>query len=851
MRRVGATLWASLVVLIALSASAPAAPLSASAPAPLSASAPAAPPAPYASAGPAITIYTDQLAGPAFMGLGVEFDPYDTLQPSQIDWPLITQRLDFMSPGFLRVVEPASDYFGGYDSAGDPTYRWTSPHVEELLSILSYAQSRGITVVLGDWANPLIGGDARIPADFIGDLRNTYGYTDIRYYDVMNEPNDDGTSCEFTCWEGIVKTVSAEFTRLGYDSWLALVGPDNSNSWDDTQSAQALDRTSGLDTDNPLDGDAWVTDTLQTIPGLIGAYDSHRYATIWGVENGVYGDQMRARREEISNLDAPAKPYFAGEVGLTARQTTPFAVRDPRMTPSLESLLDPSATSASTFVDSQPNITTFNYGIWMGDMMIQGIAAGLSGASAWDLDDAMHTGGGYGSENLKQWGFWNSLGGQDGYPTSDLAPRPWYYAWSVLSRAFPAGGEPLVVPGTGVPGLRVAAARIPDGRGYDLSLAIVNDSGTAHSITVAVPSVTGPLEMAQYDYFAAERPVDANDLPIPARMVQAQPASGITVQLPANGMVVMTSHGFGTVATLDQGTTMLLDDLRDWQLTYDHTRGLRFDHADPGEFNYAPSRVGTVGNRRQFLAYRAGQMTSFELKAYYATERTLRISAYGSEDGATWTPIDLASTEPAPTVGGHRMLAELLPSQPLPAGTNRLEIDLGPGTELAQVRIVAGRSGPACLASDLAAQKADSIGGVTLAAASSSILGLLGAPGVRDRHVWRYCVTGGGEVGVTFTRRGAVSLVSTTATGFRPGGIGLGTSLATLRHRYGDSGLRAVGRSWIVFSAGVVFIIRDGHVEAVALASPLLLSHDRSLLSAVKLALGSGPTTGGGPPAAP
>ncbi|HEY5318289.1 MAG TPA: hypothetical protein VIJ20_09925 [Solirubrobacteraceae bacterium] len=53
---------------------------------------------------PAITLYTDQLADPSFMGLGAEFDPYDSLSPSQVNWPLLTQRLDFMRPGILRVV---------------------------------------------------------------------------------------------------------------------------------------------------------------------------------------------------------------------------------------------------------------------------------------------------------------------------------------------------------------------------------------------------------------------------------------------------------------------------------------------------------------------------------------------------------------------------------------------------------------------------------------------------------------------------------------------------------------------------------------------------------------------------
>jgi hypothetical protein len=442
---------------------------------------------------PKLTVFTDQLAGPPLMGLGVELDPYDTVAPDQINWPLVTQRLAFMRPGFLRVVEPASTYSSGYGAGGIPTYRWTDPHVQELLSILSIAKSLGITVVLGDWGDPLIGGDPRIPIEFIGQLRSTYGYTNIAYYNVTNEPNDS-VGCDFTCWTSMMKSIAAEIESEGDQSWLSLVGPDNANSWDDTAVAQSLDRTVGLDRDNPLGGDAWLTDALTSVPSLIGAYDSHRYATIWGVENGVYGDQVRARREEISNLDSPTKPYFAGEVGLTARLQTPFTARNSltaRKRRSLLALMDPSSRAqVSTFVDSQPHIADFQYGVWMGDMIIQALGAGLAGASAWDLDDAMHVGGQYGADNLKRWGFWNSLGGQDGYPASDLAPRPWYYAWSILSRAFLAGSQSLVVPDSGVPGLRVAAARIPDGSGFDLSLAMVNDSDIPRSITLS--NCSGP-----------------------------------------------------------------------------------------------------------------------------------------------------------------------------------------------------------------------------------------------------------------------------------------------------------------------------------------------------------------------
>src|SRR5437588_12433549 len=55
----------------------------------------------------AVSVFTDQLAGPQLMGLGVELDPYDSFQPTPTQWDLTFQRLDFMRPGFLRVVEPS------------------------------------------------------------------------------------------------------------------------------------------------------------------------------------------------------------------------------------------------------------------------------------------------------------------------------------------------------------------------------------------------------------------------------------------------------------------------------------------------------------------------------------------------------------------------------------------------------------------------------------------------------------------------------------------------------------------------------------------------------------------------
>jgi len=607
------------------------------------------------------------------MGLEVEWDPYDTFNPSQADWNLTFQRLDFMRPGFLRVVEPASEYFKGYDSHHNPTYRWHSRHVKQLLTILAYAKSRGITVVLGDWGNPLINGDARIPVDFLQQLRDTYGFTNIRYYNLINEPNGQA-NCDFACWTGMVKTLAPALVNAGQ---VQLVGPDNANSWDDTQAAYKLDTTAGLDADNPLGGDSWVTQTLNATPARIGAYDSHRYGTIWGIEHGIYEDQMRSRREQISNSDSPRKPYFAGEVGMTARQVSPFALHMTNRS-ELEALIDPSAqTSASPFVDSQPHIKEFVYGVWMGDMMIQALSAGSSGASAWDLDDAMHVGGQYGSQNLKQWGFWNSLGGQDGYPASDLNPRPWYYAWAALSRSFPAGSQPLAVPSTTIAGLRVAAAKVPVGRRFRVSFAVVNDSSSPHTIVLKVPSARGHASFNSYHYFVGD--------PAASGLVRRlRPAAGIPVALPSRGLVILSSV---KPISLHEGKHELVDELDEWRKVESHTKGFEFDHGIPARFNDDHSRVVSKTGKPQDLIYRARHITSFELKAYY--KNSLQLRAYRSPNGRKWTAIPLASTTPAPALGGHgRFLVELLPDTGLPPSTSRIEIVLaGRSTELSEVVI--------------------------------------------------------------------------------------------------------------------------------------------------------------------
>jgi hypothetical protein len=116
------------------------------------------------------------------------------------------------------------------------------------------------------------------------------------------------------------------------------------------------------------------------------------------------------------------------------------------------------------------------------------------------------------------------------------------------------------------------------------------------------------------------------------------------------------------------------------------------------------------------------------------------------------------------------------------------------------------------------------------------VLGSIGVAGTSSRFVWRYCVAGGGQFAVVFPRRGGASLIATTARGYRLRGIGPGASLRSLQRRYGRGALQTVGNRLLVTPAGQMFIVRSGHVTAVALVGRSELAKRGALHAAVKLA---------------
>jgi hypothetical protein len=186
-------------------------------------------------------------------------------------------------------------------------------------------------------------------------------------------------------------------------------------------------------------------------------------------------------------------------------------------------------------------------------------------------------------------------------------------------------------------------------------------------------------------------------------------------------------------------------------------------------------------------------------------------------------------------VGGHQLLSELLPASSLPAGVNRVKLVLGAGTELAQVAIMGGRSGPACLARTPAA-RANSLAGFLPGTSPAGVLGSIGSPSIRSQFVWRYCVAGGGLLAVVFPRHGGASMIATTGRGYRLDGVGPGASLTSVQRRLASAGLQTVGRHLLVTPTGQLFIIHAGRVTAVALVRRSVLAKPGALQAAVRLA---------------
>lgn len=362
----------------------------------------------------------------AYIGCGVQWDPYDVHDDdghfSAADRLRLKMRLDYLSPRIVRVMGGIGSYLT--DGEFDP-----ASNMEDLHMILGYCTERSIPVVFGDWGGGFVDVEAETvdenrieqSAKMVRYLLEECGYTCIRYFNMVNEPNGSWSSTQGNCslWIRAARAMHASLRRYGVDDRVALVGPD-----------AAVWTTAETD---------WVSRTADELGDAIGLYDIHTYPSKAEINAGEYGEMIAAYRAA-----APAeRPMIMGEIGIKF-----IDERDAAYAAENERRIARCPYASPT--DSQMFVFDHLYGIDMADAIMQTAAHGYSGCIVWMLDDAMHVNE---PGRLKVWGFWNILG-EERYGASTERIRPWYYAIALLNRYFPTGSQILASTVRDVPGVR-------------------------------------------------------------------------------------------------------------------------------------------------------------------------------------------------------------------------------------------------------------------------------------------------------------------------------------------------------------------------------------------------------------
>ncbi|WP_066629913.1 cellulase family glycosylhydrolase [Labilibacter marinus] len=478
-----------------------------------------------------IKIHRDKTISNNFIGNGVQWSAYPHADTENADWgKLMTdekwemnfQRLDYMQPKMFRVLDQANwRYLVGFDKNDEPILDFNTPEIKALEKILGYAQKNNIEVLFGEWGTPYKMHDTdaghgdkftgandpkwiKIVVEYLDYLINTRGYTCLKYYNLVNEPNGDwaSTKGDFVEWSEGVKLLAEALKERGLDKYITVAGPDAVTRYDNPRSTYT--------------GAGWVEETAKQLDDIVGIYEVHDYTDYELVRSGGF----KKYHGDIAQLMKHTnKQIIFGELGFSrnGKENQEKAAQDPY-----------------ACEDSQFDVFKYSYGVDMADAVIQSMNAGYSGAAAWALDDAMHTCGDLGNKNeLKRWGMWNSLGAELCNNPEDENMRPWFYSWSLLCRYFPTGSEIVETDTTGIEGLRLTAGVYKD----DVTVALVNNSGMAQSISLGVQS-SKPLK--KFVYMDGERAVDENGFPVPTEK-DIKAKNGLKLDVPANSFILLTS----------------------------------------------------------------------------------------------------------------------------------------------------------------------------------------------------------------------------------------------------------------------------------------------------------------------
>lgn len=463
-----------------------------------------------------VTVDANTIVNHNYIGNGAQWDPYQLdygekhLEISAQDWNKLYNRLDFMKPQFMRVMINTSSLI-----EKDTLNRMKN--FKDLSPILEYCQSRDVKVTFGDWGGSMVNSkentiskmNLNLAAKYLDFLINDKGFTCIKYYNMVNEPNGDWsvTDGNYKLWEKAVTHFFSEIKALNLDKKVSLMGPDIA-IWE-------ADKTD------------WITQSVQNLDEAIGIYDIHTYPSKFTVNSGEYTKIIKAYKDAVT-VD---KPIVMGEIGFK------FVAKEDALLLT-ENVKRAKAKPYASIEDSQMFVYDYSYGTDMADALFQTVNTGYSGSVVWMLDDAMHAK--EAKNKLKVWGFWNILG-DEYFGKSEEEVRPWYYAWSLLTKYMPSESKVFKVIVTGDP--KIKAIAISKGSKY--MFAIVNVANTNKKIKLIGSGIPDLQNSKKFIYAKGKLNKKGDHELLPNKEdLTISFKNPKTISLPAEGLLILTNFDY-------------------------------------------------------------------------------------------------------------------------------------------------------------------------------------------------------------------------------------------------------------------------------------------------------------------
>jgi hypothetical protein len=367
--------------------------------------------------------------------------------------------------------------------------------MKDLCRHLDVCEKLGTTVFLTDWGiqrkwlhvkelNDVTDPQyAKAVAACLKHLVTAKKYSCIEYFIFGNEPNHQVK--DFDKWKKGYLNFHGEFTRLGLDKRVKLVGPDV-----------------GMAGRRPVKHIEFFRRGVNEVGDKACVWDIHRYAPDAEVRAGQLEGFIKELRAYAlkKNPKAKPKPFIVGEAGM----------RDGSKPPA-----------------TNDNIGTHWYAVFMADYGVQAANAGAASVLAWMLDDNSHW--------SFSWGMWSRK-------TDGLKLRPWFYTWSLLCRSVPAGSRVLRcdVPGKD---LRVLAAVSGDPRTpgkQTWTFCLVNRAKEAKILRLRVKG--GPrLKLSRYVCSRTSARKDSKGFPLALETREYDLGAGASLSCDPESVIVLTS----------------------------------------------------------------------------------------------------------------------------------------------------------------------------------------------------------------------------------------------------------------------------------------------------------------------